>query len=304
LARTRSAWRVAGRRGRGAAGRPGDPQPDAGGTEALPAELAALLGQISALRTTLATDLTLAAGAVEAGAAELAAGLLAADQGELALARQRLLSALEPSRPLPRHVLPRPVPSRPVPTRPRVASARHRGGSLLAGSALLVAVGSGVAVAVAAGPVHHPVPAAGALARARADLTGLTRGIAGHEQPRALATRADRLRRELGVALPSARHDAGTAQLLTALVIGEERALRGQSSPLLGRQLLAAHELLTGLVRSAGPAAAAAVAAASTAAASASPSAAPSTAPSTAPLTAPTPSRPAGAAPTAVPPPS
>lgn len=71
---------------RGPAARPGTPRVKG---------LDALLREVDALRTTLQTDLSLAAGAVEAGAADLAASLLASDRDELAAFEARALSHLQ-----------------------------------------------------------------------------------------------------------------------------------------------------------------------------------------------------------------
>lgn len=190
-------------------------------------ELQALLRELDDLRLSLATDLSLAAAAVEAGSPDLAGAVVEGDRAELAdferRALQHLAAAFTPEIPDAREGVD-PVFVDPVP----VVPARRRR-SLLAAVTPLLATAAAVL-----GVLAGVVPTGGAQAEpgqgtqtamaTYQELTQLTREGADAAE---VARAAERLHDELAAIVAQASSDPAAAQAALALLESEARVLDG-----------------------------------------------------------------------------
>jgi hypothetical protein len=172
-------------------------------------ELQALLRDLDELRLSLATDLTLAAAAVEAGSPELASAVIGSDRAELEAFAQRALRHLEQAE------------------RAAAVVPRARRRALLAAVTPLLATAAAV-LGVLAGvvPTGGPQPATdgGTAMASYQEVTRLTRDGAEAAQ---VARAAARLHEELAAIVAAASADPAAAQEALALLEAEARVLDG-----------------------------------------------------------------------------
>lgn len=213
-------------------------------------ELAALLGEIDALRTTLETDLSLAAAALEAGADDLAGELVDGDRSELrafsarAAAHLIALDAAAAATPAP---VPTPVAALPRRRRPRLLQAAP----LLAAAAALLGFAAGVVPD--RGVASQPATTLTSAAQASYELNRLASLGATDE---ALRQAAEELNAELSALVAQASGDpAAAAQALVLLDSTDDVLTRSNDTGLL-RGVLAEARALRARLQGALPAAA------------------------------------------------
>lgn len=197
------------------------------------ADLSALLADIDALRTTLSTDLTLAAAALEAGADDLAGALVDGDLSAVRSFEARAmahLSALDSPAAAP--VQAAPVVAAPVVATPVVVPIRRK--RLLAAAPLLAAAAAVVGLFAGVVPASTPVPTTSAtidgLSQANYSLAMLSELASQGASTSELRDAARQLNEELAELVADAEGDPLAAQQALLLLQESSQVLNDQDA--------------------------------------------------------------------------
>jgi hypothetical protein len=222
-------------------------EPGTRGAEALDA----LLGEVRDLRMTFVTDLSTAAGAVEAGAPEIAADILDADRDELArffrVADERLRELERAAhREVPANVVPMPTRS-PSRTRRRVAVALPAiplVGALTMAAAAAAGVLPVPGTSTSTGTSHHGTSATAAESNALRQFESVVNSDPSAQQ---VIAAADKLHRQIVALMATSKGDPAQANAIARLLQAEQDLLLRAQPPGAQTVLAATNSLITQL---------------------------------------------------------
>ncbi|MDQ1746171.1 MAG: hypothetical protein QOD07_434 [Frankiaceae bacterium] len=221
-------------------------EPGTRGAEALDA----LLGEVRELRMTFVADLSTAAGAVEAGAPDVAADILDADRDELArffrVADERLRELERAAhREVPANVVPMPTRS-PSRTRRRVAVALPA--VPLVGALTMAAAAAGVlpvpGTSTSTGTSHHGTSAIAAESNALRQFESVVNSDPSAQQ---VIAAADKLHRQIVALMATSKGDPAQANAIAQLLQAEQDLLLRAQPPGAQTVLAATNSLITQL---------------------------------------------------------
>jgi hypothetical protein len=211
-------------------------------------DISALLRDLGDLRLSLATDLSLAAAALEEGSPELAGAVVEGDRAQLADFERRALQHLARSSAVEVPAEPEPADPDPVPVPRRRRSLLTAVTPLLATAAAVLGVLAGVVPTGAADP--EPATSPQAAMASYQELTQLT--LDGAEAT-AVARAAERLRGELDAIVEQAASDPAAAQAALALLESETLVLDSSADRDALSEVIAEARLLVARLRAALP---------------------------------------------------